>query len=114
MEYVISIAKRYNHARTHYRDPRNRGIKGAKPVLGIYYYTEEGKLRFRKISRLLVPYYRSRIWKRRVCRCFECNSKFIGFVKNDADSQECIYCSGTICYTRKGLVNAIEEEITNG
>jgi len=32
MEYVISIAKRYNHARTHYRDPRNRGIKGAKRV----------------------------------------------------------------------------------
>ncbi|MDE1770431.1 MAG: hypothetical protein KGI28_07775 [Thaumarchaeota archaeon] len=50
MEYVISIAKRYNHARTHYRDPRNRGIKGAKPVLGIYVINGDGKLRFRKIS----------------------------------------------------------------
>ena len=42
MEYVISIAKRYNHARTHYKDPRNRGIKGAKPVLGVYVIDEFG------------------------------------------------------------------------
>jgi hypothetical protein len=51
MEYVISIAKKYNHAWTHYRDPHNRGIRGAKPVLGIFVINEEGKLRFRKISR---------------------------------------------------------------
>jgi hypothetical protein len=32
MEYVISIAKRCNYARTHYKDPRNRGIKCTKPI----------------------------------------------------------------------------------
>lgn len=84
-----------------------------KEFLDDYMAAEEGKLRFRKISRLLVPYYRSRIWKRKICYCFECNSKFIGFVKNDADNQECIYCSGTTCYTRKGLVKAIEKEMMN-
>ncbi len=114
MEYVISIAKRYNHARTHYKDPRNRGIKGAKPVLGIYFITEDGRLRFRKISRLLVPYYRSRLWKRKVCYCLECDRKFVGFLKNDTDNRECIYCSGKMCFTRKGLTKIIEEEITNG
>ena len=66
MEYVISIAKKYNHAKTHYKDPRNRGSKGAKPVFGIYYLNEEMKLRFRKISRLMIPYYHTRLWKRRV------------------------------------------------
>lgn len=92
MEYVISIAKRYNHARTHYRDPRNRGINGAKPVLGIYVIDENGKLRFRKISRWLIPYYRTRLWKRRVFYCLECGSKFAGLVKKETDSIECPYC----------------------
>jgi hypothetical protein len=93
MEYVISIAKRYNHARTHYRDPRNRGINGAKPVLGVYVIDENGKLRFRKISRWLIPYYRTRLWKRRVFYCLECGSKFAGLVKKATDSIDCPYCS---------------------
>jgi len=93
MEYVISIAKRYNHARTHYKDPRNRGIKGAKPVLGIYYLTEDWKLRFRKISRFMIPYYRARLWKRRKLFCPKCGSKFMGLVKKDTDILACPYCS---------------------
>ena len=93
MEYVISIAKRYNHARTHYKDPRNRGVKGAKRVLGIYVINEEGKLRFRKISRFLVPYYRTRLWKRRRFFCPKCGRKFVGLVKKETDSLECPYCS---------------------
>ena len=93
MEYVISIAKRFNHARTHYKDPRNRGIKGAKRVLGIYVINEERKLEFRKISKLMIPYYRTRLWKRRVCICLECGSKFLGLVKKETDSLECPYCS---------------------
>ena len=93
MEYVISIAKRYNHARTHYRDPRNRGVKGTKPVLGIYVINEDGKLRFRKISRLLVPYYRTKLWKRRRFYCLECGRKFVALVKKGTDSLECPYCS---------------------
>ena len=93
MEYVISIAKRYNHARTHYKDPRNRGIKGAKPVLGIYVINEDGKLRFRKISMWLVPYYRTKLWKRRIRYCLKCGTKFIVLVKKDTDRPECPYCS---------------------
>lgn len=93
MEYVISIAKRYNHARTHYRDPRNRGIKGAKPVLGIFVMDEDGRLRFRKISRIMIPYYRTRIWKRRRFYCLECDSKFVGLIKKESDRPECPYCS---------------------
>ena len=93
MEYVISIAKRYNHARTHYRDPRNRGIKGAKPVLGIYFLNEDGKLRFRKISRFMIPYYRTRLWKRRIFYCLECESKFVALIKKDTDTPECPNCS---------------------
>ena len=92
MEYVISIAKRYNHARTHYRDPRNRGIKGAKRVLGIYVINEDGKLRFRKISRLMIPYYRTKLWKRRVCYCLECGSKCLCLMKKETDEPECPYC----------------------
>lgn len=92
MEYIISIAKRYNHARTHYKDPRNRGIKGAKPVLGIYFINEDGKLRFRKISRLMIPYYRARVWKRRVFVCLECGFKFSGLVKKETDHITCINC----------------------
>lgn len=92
MEYVISIAKRYNHARTHYRDPRNRGINGAKPVLGIYVINEDGKLQFRKISKLMVPYYRTRLWKRRRFYCTECGGKFERLVKKDTDAPECPYC----------------------
>ena len=92
MEYVISIAKRYNHARTHYKDPRNRGSKGAKRVLGIYYLNEEMKLRFRKISRFMVPYYRARLWKRRVCVCLDCGCKFSGLVKKEIDSLDCPNC----------------------
>ena len=110
MEYVISIAKRYNHARTHYRDPRNRGIKGAKPVLGIYVINEEGKLRFRKISRLMIPYYRTRLWKRRLCYCTECGRRFVGLVKKETDDPKCIYCSGqAICH--KFLVKTIHKEL---
>ena len=93
IEYVISIAKRYNHARTHYKDPRNRGVKGAKPVLGIYFINEEGKLRFRKISRFMIPYYRTRLWKRRVCICLECGRKFSWLIKKETDSFPCPYCS---------------------
>ena len=93
MEYVISIAKRYNHARTHYRDPRNRGVKGAKRVLGIYVIGEDGKLRFRKISRLMMPYYRTKLWKRRIFYCLKCGSKFVGLIKKKTDSLECPYCS---------------------
>ena len=93
MEYVISIAKRYNHARTHYKDPRNRGIKGAKRVLGIYVINENGNLRFRKISRLMIPYYRTRLWKRRRFYCFGCKNKFVGLIKKDTDILECPYCS---------------------
>lgn len=92
MEYVISIAKRYNHARTHYKDPRNRGIKGAKPVLGIYYITEDWKLRFRKISRLMIPYYRTKLWKRRTFVCLECDCKFAGLVKKETDNPNCPNC----------------------
>ena len=92
MEYVISIAKRYNHARTHYKDPRNRGIKGAKSILGIYFLTEEGKLRFRKISRFMIPYYRTRLWKRRVMICLECGSGFTGLIKKETDEVTCPYC----------------------
>jgi hypothetical protein len=92
MEYVISIAKRYNHARTHYKDPRNRGIKGAKPVLGIYYLTEDWKLRFRKISRLMVPYYRAILWKRKRFLCLVCGSKFMALVKKDTDIPSCPNC----------------------
>ena len=93
MEYVISIAKRFNHARTHYKDPRNRGINGAKPVLGVYVLDENGKLRFRKISRLMIPYYRTKLWKRRIRYCLECDRKFIVLVKKETDSPECPYCS---------------------
>ena len=93
MEYVISIAKRYNHARTHYKDPRNRGIKRAKRVLGIYVINEDGKLEFRKISRLMIPYYRARLWKRRRFYCLECTIKFIGLVKKDTDMPASPYCS---------------------
>ncbi len=93
MEYVISIAKRYNHARTHYRDPRNRGIKGAKPVIGIYFINEDGKLRFRKISRLMVPYYRTRLWRRRVYYCLQCGGKFMALIKKETDDVTCPYCS---------------------
>ena len=93
MEYVISIAKRYNHARTHYKDPRNRGIKGAKPVLGIYVINEEGKLRFRKISKLMIPYYRTRLWKRRRFYCLQCGSKFADLIKKDTDIPQCPNCS---------------------
>ena len=93
MEYVISIAKRYNHARTHYKDPRNRGIRGAKRVLGIYVINEEGKLRFRKISRLMIPYYRTRLWKRRRFYCPECDRKFVCLIKKGTDSPECPHCS---------------------
>ena len=92
-EYVISIAKRYNHARTHYRDPRNRGSKGAKPVLGIYFLTEEGKLRFRRISRFMIPYYRARLWKRKVMVCLECGSRFMGLIKKETNEIDCPYCS---------------------
>ena len=92
MEYVISIAKRYNHAKTHYKDPRNRGIKGAKSVLGIYFITDEGKLRFRKISRLLIPYYRTRLWKRRKFVCLECGYTFTWIVKKGTESIPCPNC----------------------
>jgi len=92
MEYVISIAKRYNHARTHYKDPRNRGIKGAKPVLGIFYYTEEGKLRFRKISKLQIPYYRTKLWKRRVFHCLKCGGRSTNLVKKETDRIPCPNC----------------------
>ncbi len=92
MEYVISIAKRYNHARTHYKDPRNRGVKGAKPVLGIYYLNEDMKLRFRKISWLMIPYYRARLWKRRKFVCLECGYTFAGLVKKETDSIVCPNC----------------------
>lgn len=93
MEYVISIAKRYNHARTHYKDPRNRGTKGAKSVLGIYVINEDGKLRFRKISRLMIPYYRTRLWKRRIRNCVECGNKFVVLIKKEKNRIECPYCS---------------------
>ena len=93
MEYIISIAKRYNHARTHYKDPRNRGVRGAKPVLGIYSIDEDGKLRFRKISMWLVPYYRTKLWKRRIRYCLECSRKFIVLIKKKTDRLECPYCS---------------------
>ena len=93
MEYVISIAKRYNHARTHYKDPRNRGAKGAKRVLGIYVINEDGKLRFRKISKLMVPYYRTRLWKRRIFYCLRCRSKLVALIKKETDRPECPYCS---------------------
>jgi hypothetical protein len=92
MEYVISIAKRYNHARTHYKDPRNRGIKGAKPVLGIFFLDEYEKLHFRKISRLMVPYYRAILWKRRQFFCLNCERKFPGLVKKDTDIPACPNC----------------------
>ena len=92
MEYVISIAKRYNHARTHYKDPRNRGINGAKPVLGLYVINGEGKLRFRKISRLMVSYYRTRLWKRRVLIYLGCGNRFTGLIKKDTDEVTCPYC----------------------
>ena len=92
MEYIISIAKRYNHARTHYKDPRNRGIKGAKRVLGIYYLNDDLKLRFRKISRLMVPYYRAILWKRRKFVCLECGYTFAGLVKKETDNLDCPHC----------------------
>ncbi len=111
MEYVISIAKRYNHARTHYRDPHNRGIKGAKPVLGIYVMDEYGTLHFRKISRLLVPYYRSKLWKRRVCVCADCMVKFVGLVKKDDDMSSCPYCYGSRCLTLRAFARVIVKEI---
>ena len=43
MEYVISIAKRYNHTSTHYSDPRDQGITDAKCVPGIYIINKDGK-----------------------------------------------------------------------
>ena len=92
LEYVISIAKRYNHARTHYKNPRNRGSKGAKPILGIYYLNEEMKLRFRKISRLMIPYYRTRLWKRRMFVCLEWGYKFASLVKKETDNLDCPNC----------------------
>ena len=113
MEYVISIAKRYNHARTHYRDPRNRGIKGAKPVLGIYIIDENWNLRFKKISRWMIPYYRTRLWKRRICYCLECGGKSRALVKKDTDNPECPYCSGSMCVSYKSLVKMVVEETNN-
>lgn len=111
MEYVISIAKRYNHARTHYKDPRNRGIKGAKPVLGVYVLDEDWNLRFKKISKWMIPYYRTRLWKRRIFYCLECVRKFRGLVKKETDSPECPYCSGSATICHKSLVDIIAKEI---
>lgn len=113
MEYVISIAKRYNHARTHYRDPRNRGIKGAKPVLGVYIIDENWNLRFKKISRWMIPYYRTRLWKRRICYCLECGGKSRALVKKDTDNVACPFCEGTMCVTYKDLVKIVAKEIAN-
>jgi hypothetical protein len=89
---VISIGKRYNHAKTHYKNPRNRGIKGAKPVLGIYYLDDEMKLRFKKISRFMVPFYRAILWKRRRFFCLVCGNKYDGLIKKDTDIPDCPYC----------------------
>jgi hypothetical protein len=43
MKYVISIEKRYNHASTHYSDPRNHGITDAKCVPRIYIINKDGE-----------------------------------------------------------------------
>jgi len=113
MEYVISIAKRYNHARTHYADPRNRGIKGAKPVLGVYIVDEDWNLRFKKISSWMIPYYRTRLWKRRICYCLECGRKCRALVKKDTDNTMCPYCYGSTCVSYKSLVKIVAREISN-
>jgi hypothetical protein len=75
-EHIISIAKRYNHVRTHYKKSRNRGIKGAKPYL-------------ESITLLRTVNYDSEIyqdfwfciftldWKRRRFVCIGCGSKFM-------------------------------------
>src|SRR5207253_9189198 len=105
MEYVISIAKRYNHARTHYKDPRNRGIRGAKRVLGIFTIDETGTIRFKKISPLLVPYYRSKLWKRRVFVCIECGRKFQSLEKKSTDKISYPFCSEWVI-DKNGLLSS--------
>ena len=40
----------------------------------------------------MIPYYRTRLWKRRVFYCLECNGKFVGLVKKETDRTKCPYC----------------------
>lgn len=83
------------------------GIKGANPVLGIFYLTEDWKLRFRKISLLMVPYYRTKIWKRKRFVCLECGRKFLCLVKKDSDNPPCHNCEGN--ENGNFLIKLIEE-----
>ena len=61
----------------------------------------------------MIPYYRTRLWKRRICYCLECGGKSRALVKKDTDNPECPYCSGLMCISYKSLVKIVAEEANN-
>jgi len=81
---VIGVYKRYNHsikAKKHPRGKKHWHVYFDGDLLGFY---------IKRISFLLVPYYKIQVKKRRTFHCFECNTTFIDFVKKGTKSVPCI------------------------
>ena len=81
-KYVISVSKRHknNHA----------GVK--KGTWMIYYYDEDWKLQTKRISPLLVPFYKIGKWHRKKMSCLECGRVFLTVVNWRDKDQECPFC----------------------
>jgi len=72
---VIGVYKRYNHSTKSKNHPR------AKRNWYLFFYDEDLRLRTKKISVWLVPYYKIKIRKRKTFVCLNCGTKFLGLVR---------------------------------
>jgi hypothetical protein len=86
---VISVSKRWYHPRS---EVREHGKNGAKKRWFVFYFTEEGKLKTKRIQWHIVWWYKlQRNHKKRMV-CLQCGQRLVVYSRK-FKNVECPYCS---------------------
>ena len=87
---VISVSKTYHNAQSR---RKKWGKPRCKPFWVAYIIDDNENFVRKRISPLLVPFYKSQIRCRRTLLCTDCENEFIAYVKSDTEDVGCPFCS---------------------
>lgn len=90
--HVLSVSKSYKH-----RGGNHVHRSGTKKQWMIYYVTDEGQFASKRISPLMVAYYKSKRERYTNMVCNRCNGAFTVFYRNpkELEAVECPACAAT-------------------
>ena len=86
---VISVSRTYHNAQSR---RKKWGKPRCKPFWVAYILDDNENFVRKRISPLLVPFYKSQIRRRRILFCPDYENLFVAYVKSDTEEVDCPFC----------------------